>query len=247
MKQKGDTERQATLRDRIIKKNRKKNDRYVEKILSAVKTGTRLLDIGCGTGHIIYELAFSNRNNLYIGLDISEAMLKIANVNTLGLSEVIFIEADGLQLPFSDQSFDVAITRLAEYSIQEVRRILKNKGYFFEYGLGPDADKEIKEFFPERIESENFFIPKNITKWQEEVCKNITDAGFIINDIEEHVEKEHFQNEEELIDIIEMVPLVKDFDRKSDGKIVKNLAEKYRDRKGFSTTWHYYIIQAQRL
>jgi len=46
---------------------------------------------------------------------------------------------------------------LAEYSPQEAHRVLK-RGGFFEYNLGPDANKEIIEFFPGRIERK-FLLP----------------------------------------------------------------------------------------
>ena len=74
-------------------------------------------------------------------------MLKIAKLNTMRLPNVILVEGDGLKLPFLDCSFDVVITRLAEYSPQEVYRVSKKGGFFFEYGLGPEANKEIVEFF----------------------------------------------------------------------------------------------------
>jgi len=40
------------------------------------------LDIGSGTAHIIQELALDNESSLFIGLDLSTAMLKVANENT---------------------------------------------------------------------------------------------------------------------------------------------------------------------
>jgi hypothetical protein len=54
--------------------------------------------------------------------------------------------------------------------------------------LGPDADKEIKEFFPERIEKENFFLPKDLKEWKQEVCEDIMEAGFTVSDIDDYKE-----------------------------------------------------------
>ena len=84
MTPKGDTERQALLRDKAIKQNieRKKNP-YTRTILSTLCPGMKLLDIGCGTGHIIQELASSLKGVLFFGLDISDAMIGIAKSNNL--------------------------------------------------------------------------------------------------------------------------------------------------------------------
>jgi len=75
-------------------------------------------------------------------------MINLAKNNTSDLTNMELIQGDGLELPFQGSEFDVVINRLADYSPREVHRILKRGGYFFEYALGPDADREIVEFFP---------------------------------------------------------------------------------------------------
>jgi len=245
---KGDTEKQAALRDSMIKKRHEiKRDRYISKIRSVVKPSMRLLDIGCGTGHIIQELSRYYKSAIFVGLDISPAMLKIATANTKEFPNVILIEGDGLKLPFPDGSFDIVITRLAEYSPKEVYRVLKSGGYFFEYGVGPEADKEIVEFFPDRIEKENFFFPRRLEEWKAEVCEDIKNVGLVVVDIEEHKENDYYQNEEEIMNLIEMVPLVKNFDREKDKRVIDKLVEKNKEKKGIKITWHYYILEARRL
>jgi ubiquinone/menaquinone biosynthesis C-methylase UbiE len=243
----GDTERQAYLRDKAIKQHReKKRGPYMTKILSVLKPGMKLLDIGCGTGHIIHELASCRSNVFFVGIDISEAMIEIARSNNLSSLNVLFNIGDGLQLPFTACSFDIVINRLAEYSVHEGYRVLQGGGCFFEYGLGPNADREIREFFPDRIETDSFCIPEVMGEWKEEVCQEVSDAGFAIESIEEYREEEHFRNEEELMDTIEMVPLVKDFDRDKDRGVVNALAEKYGGKNGISMTWHYYILKTRK-
>ena len=241
---KGDTEKQAVLRDAMIKKSKQERSIYIEKISSALKDGMNLLDIGCGTAHIISQLASRNQGVIFFGLDLSSAMLKIALENNS--HKIIFIQADGMELPCRDSVFDIVINRLADYSISEVYRILKKDGCFFEYGLGPHADEEIKEFFPDRIDRESFCIPEDIKNWKEEVSQPLIDAGLIIEDIQEYYAREYFRKEEEIMDLIEMVPLVKDFDREKDRKIIIELAKKYRSGNQITTTWHYYVIKARK-
>lgn len=247
MSAKGDTERQAALRDRMIRQSPELDgDRYISKICAVLKPGTRLLDIGCGTAHIIQKLAASHSSVVFVGLDISPAMLMIARANVGRFDNVAIMEADGLQLPFQDLAFDVVITRLAEYSPREACRVLKKRGYFLEYGLGPEANKEIVEFFPDRIEKENFFLPRRFDEWKEKVCEPVEGTGFVVDNIEDYKEDEYYKGVEELADLIEMVPLVRDFDRERDSLRISELAEKYRDKKGIRITWHYYIMEARR-
>jgi ubiquinone/menaquinone biosynthesis C-methylase UbiE len=243
---KGDTEKQAALRDNLIKKSKAGRSTYVSRILSFLKPDMTLLDVGCGTGHIIQELATDRKPSELVGLDVSKAMLKVAKPNCSKFDNVGLVVAHGLKLPFPDQAFDIIITRLAEYSPGEAYRVLKEGGLFFEYSLGPQADKEIQEFFPERIEKESFFFPKNPRKWKKEVSDPIEKTGFIISDVQDFTENDYYESADELMDVIEMVPLVKDLDRKKDRKLVKRLAEKYRKKRGIKITWHYYILVARR-
>jgi ubiquinone/menaquinone biosynthesis C-methylase UbiE len=247
MATRGDSENQAILRDKMIKAGKiTKKNKYISEILCALKLEDRLLDIGCGTAHIIRGLAVHSSDSILVGLDVSPAMLTQAKLNGSEMHNGGLVKADGLKLPFGDCVFDVVITRLAEYSSPEVYRVLRRGGTFVEYGLGPEADKEIPEFFPDRFERENFFIPKNLANWKDEACESIKDAGFTVLSIEDHREIEHYLNEQDLMDVIEMVPLVKGFNRAKDREKANHLAEKYSDKKGVKITWHYCIIEAQK-
>lgn len=242
----GDSARQAFLRDRSIKRGERRRDLYFSKIFSVLKPEMVVLDVGCGTGHIIQELGACVDGVGFVGLDVSSAMLEIANTNAVGLSNVDFVQGDGFRLPFDDCVFNVVITRLADYSVREACRVLGRGGYFFEYGLGPEADKEIVEFFPERIERESFFFPENLVDWKREACEPVVKTGLVVSSVEDHKKVECYGGEDELMDLVEMVPLVRDFDRKKDRKKIKELAEKYGDEEGVKITWHYYIMVARK-
>ena len=242
----GDSERQALLIDQSIKKRKKRQEEYISRILSHLKPKMKLLDIGLGTGHIIQELATDGKNSTFIGLDVSSAMLRTARSNIVKFNNVSLVEGDGFRLPFPNSTFDIIITRLADYSQKEAFRVLRSEGYFFECSLGPDSDKEIREFFPERIEKENFFIPRDLRNWKHEVSEDIIEVGFTVSSIDDFKEVSYCENEEELMDLVEMVPLVSKFDRRKDREKIKELAEKYGSEKGIEITWHYYILTARK-
>lgn len=243
---KGDDERQAFLRDKAVKEAKDETDIYVRKILPVLMPEARLVDIGCGTAHIIKKLATNYRNALFIGLDISRAMINLAKSNTVEQKSIKLVQGDGLQLPFCSSTVDVVINRLANYKISEAYRILKRGGYFFEYGLGPDADREIAEFFPDRYLEENFFIPKDPANWQGGVIEKIKRFGFSNIEIEDYKDKEYYENKEEIMDLIEMIPLLRTFDREKDEERIKEFIDKYGDDKGIGITWHYYILKAKK-
>lgn len=58
------------------------------------------------------------------------------------------------------------------------------------------------------------------------------------------MENRFYKNETELMNLIEMVPVVKNFDRVGDRRTVHELAMKYRRDQGIRITWHYYIVVA---
>jgi ubiquinone/menaquinone biosynthesis C-methylase UbiE len=243
----GDTETQARIRDRLTdKKKSLKDDAYLSSINAKIQPGMSLLDIGCGTGHIIAQLASSQPSTFFCGLDISPAMVKRARHNTKRYRTVAVLEGDGLNLPFVNRAFDIVATRLAVFSPAESHRVLKPGGYFFECGLGPESDKEIREFFSTRIITENFCLPQHPARWRDDICTPVQQTGFMVDEVTTHKKYNYYQGIEGIMDLIEMVPLVENFDRVTDRSTVEKLVEKHGTIRGVRITWHYYIIHARR-
>ncbi len=72
--------------------------------------GARVLDVATGTGSQAF--AFAKRGHVVVGIDLSEAMLEVAqHLNTYG--SVTFKLADAAQMPFADNEFDVSCVSLA--------------------------------------------------------------------------------------------------------------------------------------
>ena len=86
------------------------------------------------------------------------------------------------------------IAKLAEHSPKEIYRVLKLKGYFYEFGTGPEANKEIKEFFPERMIDDSF--TDDTRNWKRAIYKEVQDAGFKIISVEDF-KRNDYQSEEE--------------------------------------------------
>ncbi|MBI3583532.1 MAG: methyltransferase domain-containing protein [Nitrospinae bacterium] len=98
------------------------------------KNGSRILDVGTGTGKQAF--AFAKRGYDVTGIDLSEDMLKVA-VKKNKYENVEFINADAANLPFKDSSFDVSSVSFAlhdmllsirEEAVKEMVRVTKQEG-----------------------------------------------------------------------------------------------------------------------
>ncbi|MEZ5346272.1 MAG: class I SAM-dependent methyltransferase [Pyrinomonadaceae bacterium] len=98
----------------------------------------RILDIGCGPGQEMLAFA-EKRRSFCIGIDIGEELGKIGPhfVSEFGAEkEIKFVQGAGEDLPFSDESFDVVLCRVAlpymdnKITLAEISRVLKPGGVF---------------------------------------------------------------------------------------------------------------------
>lgn len=99
-----------------------------------LKPGARVIDIATGTGEQAFALA--ERAGEVVGIDLSEAMLRIARrKNRFG--NVILQQADATNLPFDEKSFDASCvsfalhempTSIRERVIREMARVTRPGG-----------------------------------------------------------------------------------------------------------------------
>jgi len=148
-----------------IRRNRKKWDRWSEvadgqgpvfdhlrrsqsKLISILdlKEGISLLDMGCGTGWAVGQIArtlgFSGK---FYGADLSEKMLARARENHQGLSNIYFIQSNSENVLLESDMFDIIICTNSfhhylhpERAVKEFHRLLKKGGKL--YILDPAAD-----------------------------------------------------------------------------------------------------------
>ena len=77
----------------------------LEKVLSDLREGDSVLDVGCGNGRLIENLA--NKKINYLGVDSSEELIKLAKVN---YSDQNFKVLDILKLENLNQKFNLIIS-----------------------------------------------------------------------------------------------------------------------------------------
>ncbi len=95
---------------------------------------SKILDVATGTGKQAF--AFAKRGYDVTGIDLSEAMLKVANKKNK-YENAKFVQADATNLPFKDGSFDISCVSFALHDmpltirgkvLKEMVRVTKPKG-----------------------------------------------------------------------------------------------------------------------
>lgn len=109
----------------------------VEFLQPYLSPGLRLLDMGCGPGHISMHLAQTVRPGEMHGIDMEPSQVEMSRklAAELGVDNAKFQVADAARLPFEDGFFDVVnccdiLSYIPDTSavLSEVRRVLKPGG-----------------------------------------------------------------------------------------------------------------------
>ena len=113
----------------------------------APKAGEHILEVGCGSGLFIKQVAEAvGPSGRAHAVDVSEDQITVARSACSGLSAVELRVASALDLPYAAESFDaVASIQVLEYiydvdcALRELRRVLKPAGRFVNFATNWDA------------------------------------------------------------------------------------------------------------
>ena len=134
-------------------------DDVIKKIveLGQISPGKKVLDLGCGTGNISYQIK-NKINTDIIGVDVSTDMLKVARSKSV---EVVLADIDNQQLPFRDSSFDTVVAAYVIHQIKnlnfmlsECYRVLRNGVLVLLTSSHKQIEEQhpiIKDFFPSYV------------------------------------------------------------------------------------------------
>ena len=127
--------------------------RATEKILSSVVIEDKdevVLDIGCGTGRALSQLAGRSRPDIqFIGIEPAENMRKAALQRTESCPNIGILDGCFEKMPVASQSVDYLFSIFAFHwvtnlraSVQEVRRVLKPNGHADLFFIGRNNGHE---------------------------------------------------------------------------------------------------------
>lgn len=122
--------------------------------------GKKILDMGCGSG--IYAKLLTKKGAIVKGFDISREMLKIAKKNNPKLE---LVHGSAYKIPFNEKFDIVQASLMLDYLsnwdkvFREVRKVLKNRGYFI-FSVGNPVSECVKKKI--------FINGKKIRTWDNE-------------------------------------------------------------------------------
>ena len=129
---------------------------WVFDALMKLPANARILELGCGPGHMWRECASRIPSGWDITLsDLSSGMLDSAWRNLVVTGRNFkFKEIDAQEIPFEDETFDAIIANHMLYhvpdrpkAIAEIKRVLKSGGHLFATTIGMNHLKELTTWF----------------------------------------------------------------------------------------------------
>lgn len=116
-----------------------RDDKHLSLLISLIegRKYSKILDIGTGTGYLAFPLSEEFPTANVYGIDIAETIVAKNNeiVQEKGITNLVFKAFDGLKYPFSDESFDLIVTRYAFHhfpnvtdAIQQMNKLLVKGG-----------------------------------------------------------------------------------------------------------------------
>ena len=133
-----------------------------------IKSGDKILDIGCGKGFLLYELTKLVPGVSVTGLDISKYAIKNAKIEVKDFLKV----GNAKELPFQDQEFDVIISINTLHNLycfdlftalKEIERVGKSKKYICVESYRNEYEKVNLLYW--QVTCEAFCTPKEWKWW----------------------------------------------------------------------------------
>ena len=156
----------------------------------------QLLDLGCGTGFYTRNI-FKARNFEKIGVDISKIGIAKAAVKD---KKSTYIVGSVFNVPLANNSLDLLLNIFAPLHLEELKRILKPKGYFVKVIPTGDHMREVAELVYEKFIAHKSSIQEEIE----------ADSLFRIVKVE-NFKKTIFLSDQDLFNFISMTPYLYKF------------------------------------
>ncbi|MBI2862068.1 MAG: ubiquinone/menaquinone biosynthesis methyltransferase [Chloroflexi bacterium] len=116
------------LSNRVISFGQDQRWRAIAVQLAEVAPGGTVLDVATGTGELLFRMATASWPRRALGVDFCAPMLTAAAMKAASFdhqSEIAFSLADGLALPFADETFDAVTMAFANRNVADIELALR--------------------------------------------------------------------------------------------------------------------------
>lgn len=107
-----------------------------------------LVDAGCGEGYYTNTIADALPKTDIYGFDLSKAGVDEA---CKAHTHAQYVVANVFHMPLANECADAVLSVFAPYALDEIHRVLKNKGYFVKVGPAPKHLLEMKKIIYDQI------------------------------------------------------------------------------------------------
>ncbi len=154
--------------------------------------GKRLLDVACGTGRTLAQLADTHPDLKLYGLDLSPYYVQEARETLADVPNVSLVAENAEAMPFADELFDVVTSVYLFHElprnarrrvIAEMRRVLRPGGLLVIEDSGQYAEAEEIRPFLDRF-PEDFHEPFYKDYLKDDLAVALEEGGFIVDAVE---------------------------------------------------------------
>ncbi len=178
--------KRALEMDKELRKSKSREELFSKMVNMLILRGDEVvLDVGTGTGHLAEILSQRLPNGYIIGIDQSQAMLKVARENIVkkDLSNYYVLKSYAEDIIFRDSLFEIAFLVISLHhfrdpmlALKEICRVLKRDGMLVLYEpLGP-KDPELRKVLEEAFKIRH---PDHRVFGEEDIFGMLTKTGFV--------------------------------------------------------------------
>jgi len=209
---------------------------FFEYLKKFAKKNLKVLDLECGSGELTLKLSPFFKE--IIGIDPFEDYINSAEKtkNKVGAKNVVFKVADGKNLPFEDDYFDIVFSSRGPLSdninfIGESFRVLRKGGLMIEETIGEKDKIELKKIFGR---GQNY--PNSEIKI-ESVKKLLTQSGMKLVESKYFKFYQIYSSINEVVEILERAPIIPNFNKTKDKAHLEKVDKKLNN-KGIKLSSH---------
>ncbi len=158
-------------------------------------TNIRLLDVACGTGRTLHQIARAHPAMRLFGVDLSPDYVRLARKRLADVAEVTLAVENGEAMPFADGAFDIATSvylfhelprKTRRTVLREMLRVVKPGGLVILEDSGQLVESaEIAG--PLRDFPREFHEPFYADYLEDDLAGALREVGFVVEAVESHL------------------------------------------------------------